>query len=111
MAVWAALGVLRRVPGWVWPVLGVLALVGALWFVTGQRDAARADAAEWKGKHAVAMARIAQVQEAGRVHRGHLERVEAEAARWRAVAEELQSLEGVDAPLSPYLRSILDRVR
>jgi hypothetical protein len=109
--IWAALGLLRRAPAWVWPALAAGALVAALWAVMGQRDAARAEAAEWQRRHAVAVAQLEQVEEAARVHRAHLDRVEAEAARWRAVAEELQSLEGADAPLSPYLRAVLDRVR
>lgn len=109
--IWAALGLLRRAPGWVWPVMAAAALVLSLWVVSGQRDRARAEAAEWRARHAVAEARLAQVEEAARVHRAHLERMEREAAKWRQIAEELQSLEGADAPLSPYLRAVLDRVR
>lgn len=109
--IWGLLGTVRRVPGWAWPVLGVVALVAALWLVTNQRDAARTEAADWRQRHGVALARLAQVEEAARVHRAHLDRIEAEAARWRQIAEELQSLEGADAPLSPYLRAVLDRVR
>lgn len=109
--IWGALGLLRRAPGWLWPVLGVAALLAALWLVVGQRDAARAEAAEWQRRHAVAAARLAQVEDAVRIQREHIARMEAEAERWRAVAEELQSLEGADAPLSPYLRAVLDRVR
>lgn len=106
-----AWGYLRRAPGWIWSVLGVLGMIASLWFLIGQRDEARAEAEEWKRRHIVAEARLDQVEEAARVHRAHLDRVEAEAARWREIAEDLQSLEGTDAPLSPYLRAVLDRVR
>jgi hypothetical protein len=105
---WTAL---RRAPGWVWPALAAAGLVAALWLVWAQRDAARAEAADWRARHAVAAARLEQVEDAARIHREHIERAEREAARWRQIAEDLQILEGADAPLSPYLRAVLDRVR
>jgi len=109
--IWAGLAFLRRVPEWVWPVLAGALLLGSVWLATVQRDAARAERDEWKAKHAIVTARLDQVEESDRVHRGHLARVEAEAARWRQIAEDLEAMEGADAPLSPYLRSVLDRVR
>lgn len=41
----------------------------------------------------------------------HLRAVAAERDRWRAVAEELETVEGRDDPLNAYERAVLDRVR
>ena len=76
------------------------ALTAALWW--GREQYQRAEAAE---------AQVAGYQEAARVLSAHVRAAEAERQRWRAVAEELSTVEGRDEELNPYERAVLDRVR
>ena len=59
---------------------------------------------------AVASAQVAQVRVADAVHRAHIARMEADAARWNDLLTDLQTIEGHDAPLSDYLRHAAGRV-
>lgn len=59
---------------------------------------------------AVAAAIQAQQAEAAAVHRAHIKRLTAEAADWAAFTNELQSMEGRNAPLSDHLRAASGRL-
>lgn len=89
----------------------IAALAGALWFVSGQRDRARADAAHWRSEAMTAAARISQATEAAAVHRAYLDKARADAERWGAIEGDLNSGEGGDAPVSDYLRHAVERLR
>lgn len=41
----------------------------------------------------------------------HLREAEADRAKWAQVASELETKEGADESLSPYLRAVLDRLQ
>lgn len=90
---------------------GLLGLGTALWWVSGQRDAARAEVAHLARELAVAALRIQQAEDAAAVHRAWVDRMQAEAASAAATENEFLQKEGADAPLSDYLRDVLDRVR
>ena len=80
------------------------AAIGAAYFYKNQAErlGADLDAAEQK---------IEAYRRATDALDDHLRRARDEAERWRQVAEETETLEGADEPLSPYARSVLDRVR
>lgn len=44
-------------------------------------------------------------------HRSFIERQQAQIDYWRRIEGELHTMENQDAPLSPYLRAVLDRVQ
>jgi hypothetical protein len=58
----------------------------------------------------VAQAAIAQAAEAARVHRVYLDRAAQRDQEWAKLEAELRSLDGRDAPLSPFLRSAAERL-
>jgi hypothetical protein len=74
-----------------------------------QAQRTRAIAAE--AALAGAQAQLDQVAEAAAVHRGHLARMERERAAYEAALSDINSLEGGDAPLSDFLRSVDGRLR
>lgn len=78
--------------------------------VLRERDRLRSDLESANRQLISARMVIEQAEEARRVHRLHLEEAEAEAARWAAIARDLQTMEGRDAPLSDLLRSTAERV-
>lgn len=92
-------------------LVAALALAGALWYVTGQRDTAQAEAARLSADLAVTRATIAQQAEAAAVHRIHLRQAQQAAAQAQADEAAAMTGEGANAPLDDYLRAILDRVR
>ena len=51
----------------------------------------------------VAQARITQYEEAAKIHRAHIARLQAAQEHWDDVQSDLQSMEGRDAPLSDHL--------
>ncbi len=53
---------------------------------------------------------LEQVEEAARLHRAHLARIEREARHWAEVQNELQQMEGQNAPLSPLLGHTAERL-
>ena len=57
-----------------------------------------------------AKAEVDQARQAVQVQREHLKRLETERVKWDAIENELESMEGRDAPLSPFLRSTADRL-
>ena len=86
-----------------------LCLGWGLW-QRGQAIEARAEAGAARADLAAATLVIDQAREAARVHRAHLARAEAEAARWRVLVNEIELMEGGDADLSDYLRGVAGRL-
>ena len=101
--------VLRNLPGLA--LVGVLA--GMVWFVgdaVNDRTRLRGELAAVQTDLASAQATLEQAAETARIHRAHLGRA-AEAARsWVALSNDLQQMEGRDAPLSPLLSDTADRL-
>lgn len=50
-----------------------------------------------------AQSRITQYEEAAKIHRAHIERLQAAQEYWDTVQHDLQAMEGRDAPLSDHL--------
>lgn len=88
----------------------VLALFAALWLLSARNDALTAQVASLRVSVASAQHALEQAEAAVAVHRAYLARAEADAERWRAVQNDLQSMEGRDAPLSPLLRATAERL-
>lgn len=88
----------------------LLGLASALWWMTGQRDAALDDAARLKTELATATLFIENARAAAIVHRAHIDRLAREAAETTALLNDLETLEGQDAPLSPLLDATADRL-
>lgn len=94
-------------------ILAALALAAGVWWLIGLvRDRAELAGALEVARIELATqtAALAQAQEAARVHRAYLTRLEADRARWSATLAELQSMEGRDAPLSDLLRTTAERL-
>lgn len=105
------------IPVWVIRNLPAFALVAALgaavWVVADAfRDRAqlRADLAAAEDEIAAKSAALERAAETARIHRAHLDRAADEARRWDAISNELQLMEGRDAPLSPLLAATADRL-
>jgi len=88
----------------------VLALCAALWWLSARNDALTAQVASLRVSVASAQHALEQAETAAAVHRAYLARAEADAERWRAIQNDLQSMEGRDAPLSPLLRATAERL-
>ena len=96
------------------PSLAVLAALAAFlwWLVALQADRAalREEVASLEQKVALRDARLASAAEAARVQHEYRVRTEQERAEWSEIERDLRALEGRDAPLSPFLRSVSDRL-
>ena len=57
-----------------------------------------------------ALLELDRAEEAARIHRAHLARAEDAARRWSVIANDLQQMEGQNAPLSPLLGHIAERL-
>lgn len=104
-----ARAVIRYLPS----LLAATALVAGIWWIVGLvRDRAELAGALEVARIEIATqsAALAQAQEAARVHRAYLARLEADRARWSAIDADLQSMEGRDAPLSDLLRAAAGRL-
>jgi predicted negative regulator of RcsB-dependent stress response len=88
-----------------------LGLGGWAWWATGQRDAAMATAAALQAELDVAQHRIEQAMQAAAVHRAYVDRLQGQLAQAAQDEEDAFRMEGADAPLPDYLRSVLDRLR
>jgi hypothetical protein len=89
-------------------IAGLLAIcLGLLW--NGQRLTNRAEAAETA--LASAKAQILQVRAADEVHRTYLVVAAGIEAGYDALISEFEGMEGADAPLSDYLRTVDERLR
>lgn len=92
-------------------LLGCLGLGAALWLVVGQRDTALALTAELRGALDIAQHRIDQAAQAAAVHRAYIDRMQAAAAKAAQDETDALTMEGADAPLPDYLRTVLDRLQ
>lgn len=88
----------------------VLALCAALWWLSARNNALTSQVASLRVSVVSAQHALKQAETAAAVHRAYLARAEADAERWRAVQNDLQSMEGRDAPLSPLLRTTAERL-
>jgi hypothetical protein len=98
--------VLRNLPGLA--LAGVLA--GVVWFVgdaVNDRTWLRGELAAVQSDLAAAQATLEQAAE---IHRAHLSRAADEARAWDALSNDLQQMEGRNAPLSPLLSATADRL-
>ena len=101
--------VLRNLPGLA--LVGVLA--GVVWFVgdaINDRTRLRDELAATRFELAKAQASLELAAETARIHRAHLDRAAEEARGWAALSNELQLMEGRNAPLSPLLSATADRL-
>ncbi|MFC4217183.1 hypothetical protein ACFP4H_11845 [Pseudophaeobacter arcticus] len=106
-----------RIWGWVLRNLPGLALVsvlaGVVWTVADafqDRTHLRAELAATQADLATAQASLQQAAETARIHRAHLDRAADEARAWVALSNDLQQMEGRDAPLSPLLAATAGRL-
>jgi Tfp pilus assembly protein PilE len=91
-----------------WAIVGLLSLCLALTW-NGQRQAARAKAAE--AALATAAARVEQVEAANAIHLEHIAIMARQQAHYQALADDIDRMEGGDAPLSDYLRAVDQRLQ
>ena len=106
---WLTRVALRNLPAL---VLAALVAVGILWLVNLVQDRTRLQGELAVAQISIATAKVAQEQaeEATRVHRAHLARAADQARQFDAIRNDLQTLEGRNAPLSPLLRATADRL-
>ncbi len=106
-----------RLWAWVLRNLPLLALVGVLagagWLVRdafNDRTRLRSELAAARSELKAAQASLLQAEETARIHRAHLDRAAEEARGWVAISNDLQSMNGRHAPLSPLLSATADRL-
>ncbi|MCD9148529.1 hypothetical protein [Pseudophaeobacter flagellatus] len=101
--------ILRNLPG----IALVAVLAGGVWSVADafqDRARLRADLAATRSDLTRAQATLQQAAETARIHRAHLDRAADEARQWSALSNDLQQMEGRDAPLSPLLAATAQRL-
>ncbi|MGR3624329.1 hypothetical protein [Pseudophaeobacter sp.] len=101
--------ILRHLPG----LSAAAALVAmACWLgaVIGERARLQADLAATTTRLHRAQSELERAAEAARIHRAHLARAADEARRWSVLSNELQQMEGRDAPLSSLLSATAERL-
>jgi hypothetical protein len=101
--------VLRNLPG----IALMAVLAGAVWTLADafrDRSRLRVELAALEADLSTAHAVIAQAAETARIHRAHLDRAADEARAWGALSNDLQQMEGRDAPLSPLLAATAQRL-
>lgn len=100
---------LRNLPGLA--LVGVLA--GVVWFVgdaINDRTRLRGELAAARSDLKAAQASLELAAETARIHRAHLDRAAEEARGWVVISNDLQSMKGRHAPLSPLLSTTADRL-
>ena len=100
---------LRNLPGLA--LVGVLA--GVVWFVgdaINDRTRLRGELVAARSELKAAQASLLQAEETARIHRAHLDRAAEEARGWVAISNDLQSMKGRHAPLSPLLSATAERL-
>ncbi|WP_295455808.1 hypothetical protein [uncultured Pseudophaeobacter sp.] len=99
----------RNLPG----IVLVAMLAGAVWTVASafqDRARLRVELAVTQADLATAQASLQQAAETARIHRAHLDRAADEARAWVALSNDLQQMEGRNAPLSPLLAATARRL-
>jgi len=81
-----------------------------LWFLISDRNQNRVDLAAAQVSTAIAELAQEQAAETARIHRAHLTCAADQARQFDAIRNDFQSMEGCDAPLSPWLRATADRL-
>ncbi|GAA6196711.1 hypothetical protein NBRC116598_21550 [Pseudophaeobacter arcticus] len=100
---------LRHLPG----IALVAVLAGVVWFIGdafNDRTRLRGELAAVQSDLAAAQATLEQAAETARIHRDHLSRAAKEARAWVALSNDLQQMEGRDAPLSSLLGATAQRL-
>ena len=90
-----------------------VALAGAGWWlidVLSDRARLRAELVQTQAHLTQAQAALERAADVARIHRAHLSRAATETRRWSDLFNELQLMEGRDAPLSPLLGSTAERL-
>ncbi|OED46370.1 hypothetical protein AB838_20400 [Rhodobacteraceae bacterium (ex Bugula neritina AB1)] len=88
-------------------------LAGAVWWVTNmfwERVQLRSDLEAAQSDLREARAELLQAAETARIHRAHLARAADRAREWDALSNDLEMMEGRDAPLSPLLSATAERL-
>ena len=101
--------VLRNLPG----IAVVAVLAGTGWLIRdafNDRTRLRGELTAARFELATAQAALLQAEETARVHRAYLDHAAEEARAWVALSNDLQSMEGRHAPLSPLLAATADRL-
>lgn len=91
----------------------VAVLAGVVWTVGdafNDRTRLRGELAAVRSDLAAAQATLEQAAETARIHRAHLDRAAEDARTWVALSNDLQQLEGRDAPLSSLLGATAQRL-
>ena len=99
----------RNLPG----LALVAVLAGVVWTVASafqDRARLRGELAAVQSDLATTQASLQQAAETARIHRAHLDRAADEARAWVALSDDLQQMEGRDAPLSPLLAATARRL-
>ena len=101
--------VLRNLPG----LALVAVLAGVVWFIgdaVNDRTRLRGELAAARKDLAAAHGALEQAAETARVHRAYLDRAAETERAWVALSNDLQNMEGRDAPLSPLLSATSERL-
>jgi len=83
------------------------------WFIgdaISDRTRLRGELAATRSDLKAAQASLELAAETARIHRAHLDRAAEEARGWVAISNDLQSMKGRHAPLSPLLSATADRL-
>ena len=96
------------------PALGLalVLLVAVAWLVNLVQDRTQLQGELAAANIKVVTAQVAEQQalESARVHRAHLARAADQARQFDLIRNDLQKMEGRDAPLSPLLRATAERL-
>jgi len=87
--------------GLVFLVAGAVAYIGYL----------RGNLLETQASLAHMEARVHGYEEASRIMTRYSSLLQEERKRWQDIAAELETLDGINDPLNPYLRAVFERVR
>lgn len=90
-----------------------LVLVGAGWWLVDvlfERSRLRSELRQTQTRLTQAHAALERAADVARIHRAHLSRAANETRRWSDLFNELQLMEGRDAPLSPLLGATAERL-
>lgn len=95
-------------------IAALVAVLGggvSLWWVVGQRNEARATAAQYKLELDTAATRLKQAQAAAAVHNAYAAQLRLDLAKAKQAEQEALEAVGHDEDLPDYLRRIIDGLR